>query len=58
VHAPWYVVPADQKWLARALVAAVIAETIGSLDLRYPEMNDAQRKKMEESKVKLLAEKD
>jgi PPK2 family polyphosphate:nucleotide phosphotransferase len=58
VHAPWYVVPADQKWLARALVAAVIAETIGSLDLRYPEMNDAQRKKMEESKVKLLTEKD
>jgi polyphosphate kinase 2 (PPK2 family) len=58
VHAPWYVVPADQKWLARALVAAVIAETIGSLDLRYPEMNDTQRKKMDESKVKLLAEND
>jgi PPK2 family polyphosphate:nucleotide phosphotransferase len=57
-HAPWYVVPADQKWLARALVAAVIAETIGSLDLRYPEMNDTQRKKMEESRVKLLAEND
>ena len=32
-HAPWYIVPADYKWVARTLVASIITSTIGSLNL-------------------------
>ncbi len=38
--APWYVIPADYKWLARSLVSHVLTETIGSLDLKYPKVSD------------------
>ncbi len=41
-HAPWYVVPADNKWFTRAVVAAAIADALGSLDLHYPEMSPAR----------------
>ena len=36
-EAPWYVVPADNKWFTRAIVAAAVIETLASLDLKYPE---------------------
>lgn len=36
--APWYVVPADQKWATRAIVAHLLAAALKQLDLRYPEM--------------------
>jgi PPK2 family polyphosphate:nucleotide phosphotransferase len=35
-HAPWHVVPADHKWFAWLMVAAVISDTLQRLDLRYP----------------------
>ena len=35
-EAPWYVVPADNKWFTRAVVAAAVVETLASLDLHYP----------------------
>ena len=37
--APWYVIPADHKWLTQALVALVLVETLHSLDLRWPEVS-------------------
>jgi len=43
-HAPWYVVPADNKWFTRLVVAEVIVEALESLQLKYPELNTAQRK--------------
>ena len=36
--APWYVIPADNKWIMRALVSHVVTETIGGLDLSFPEV--------------------
>ncbi len=45
--APWYVVPADNKWKMRAIVSHIICETIGALDLRYPTVSPAQRKEMQ-----------
>jgi hypothetical protein len=54
--APWYVIPADHKWVARAVVADVITSTIRSLDLAYPEVTDEQRKSLAEAKQRLLAE--
>ncbi|QDV29781.1 hypothetical protein Spb1_16980 [Planctopirus ephydatiae] len=40
--APWYVIPADQKWVTRAVVADIITTTIHSLQLRYPEVTEVQ----------------
>ena len=36
--APWYVVPADNKWFTRVVVAAAVVGTLGSLDLKYPKV--------------------
>jgi PPK2 family polyphosphate:nucleotide phosphotransferase len=45
-HAPWYVVPADNKWFTRIVVAAAVIETLDSLDLRYPKVDDAKKKEL------------
>jgi PPK2 family polyphosphate:nucleotide phosphotransferase len=55
-EAPWYVVPADNKWVTRAVVADVITTAIRSLDLRYPEVTEEKRKAIEEAKKQLGAE--
>ena len=41
--APWYVVPADHKWFTRLVVSAAIVNAIGSLDLRLPRVDPAER---------------
>jgi len=38
--APWYVIPADHKWVARTLIADIITTKIRSLDLQYPQVTD------------------
>ena len=43
-HAPWFVVPADNKWFTRLVVAAAIVEAVEQLDLTYPQV-DAEKKK-------------
>jgi PPK2 family polyphosphate:nucleotide phosphotransferase len=55
-HAPWYVVPADNKWITRAVVADVITTAIRSLDLRFPEVTEEKRKLLAEAKRQLQAE--
>jgi PPK2 family polyphosphate:nucleotide phosphotransferase len=55
-EAPWYVVPADNKWVTRAVVADVITTAIRSLDLRYPEVSDEKRMALAEAKSRLQAE--
>ena len=54
--APWYVIPADHKWVARAVVADVITTTLRSLDLKYPEVTDDAAHGLAEAKQQLLAE--
>ena len=46
-HAPWYVVPADNKWFTRLVVSTVIVETLESLDLAYPKVDGAKKKELE-----------
>jgi PPK2 family polyphosphate:nucleotide phosphotransferase len=41
--APWWVIPADHKWVARTVVASILTREMVSLDLRYPEVTDEQR---------------
>jgi PPK2 family polyphosphate:nucleotide phosphotransferase len=43
-HAPWYVVPADNKWYTRLVVAAAIVDALGQLKLAYPKVSAEQRK--------------
>jgi PPK2 family polyphosphate:nucleotide phosphotransferase len=53
--APWYVVPADNKWFTRVVVGAAIVGTLGSLDLRYPKVGEQKLKELASAKRALLA---
>jgi PPK2 family polyphosphate:nucleotide phosphotransferase len=53
-HAPWYVVPADNKWFSRIVVAAAIIHTLGGLDLEYPRVGPDQLKQLAAAKKQLL----
>jgi PPK2 family polyphosphate:nucleotide phosphotransferase len=44
--APWYVIPANAKWFARAAVADIVSDKLKSLNLRYPEVNEAHRREL------------
>jgi len=53
-HAPWYVVPADNKWFTRLVVAAAVVETLDSLDLAYPHVGKEKRRQLAAAKRALL----
>jgi PPK2 family polyphosphate:nucleotide phosphotransferase len=54
-HAPWYVVPADNKWFTRVVVGAAIIDALDDLDLHYPEVSDAKLKELAAAKRALQA---
>src|SRR5579872_58003 len=54
-HAPWYVVPADNKWFTRLVVSTVIIDTLKSLDLAYPKVDDAKLKELAAAKKILVS---
>jgi len=54
-EAPWYVVPADNKWFTRVVVASAVIETLASLDLAYPEVGEDKLKELAAAKKKLLS---
>ena len=54
--APWYVVPADNKWVTRAVVADIVTTGIRNLDLKYPEVTEEQEKLLAVARAKLAAE--
>ena len=53
---PWYVIPADKKWFARALVADIITARISGLRLRYPRVSEHQRESLMQAKTILEEE--
>ncbi|MCX6967831.1 MAG: polyphosphate kinase 2 family protein [Verrucomicrobia bacterium] len=53
-HAPWYVVPADNKWFTRLVVADAIVDTLKSLDLAFPKVDAAQRRELAAVRETLL----
>jgi PPK2 family polyphosphate:nucleotide phosphotransferase len=55
-HAPWYVVPADNKWFTRLVVAAAIVDTVEKLDLNYPNIGAEKKKELEAAREELLGE--
>ena len=56
-ESPWYVVPADNKWFTRVVVAAAVIDALDSLDLKYPAVDKHQREELAAAKKELLAEK-
>ncbi len=53
-HAPWTIVPADNKWFARLLVVATINDTLERLNLSYPKMSPKQEVELKAARKKLL----
>jgi PPK2 family polyphosphate:nucleotide phosphotransferase len=54
--APWFVVPADDKWFTQMVVANIIVSELSRLDLSYPQLSDQQKKDLENSKKILTGE--
>ena len=50
-HAPWYVVPADNKWFTRVVVAAAVIEALADLDLAYPKAGEDKLKELAATKT-------
>lgn len=57
-HAPWYVIPADDKWFARLAIASVIYRAFEKLKISYPTINESQKAELQKAKMALMAEKD
>ncbi len=55
-EAPWYVVPADQKWLCRAIVSRILVQTVDGLNAKYPQASEEQLASLEECRKQLEAE--
>jgi len=55
-QAPWYVLPADKKWVCRSLVAVILAHEISRLDLKFPEISEEQRQTLLDCKQRLESE--
>lgn len=56
-YAPWYVVPADNKWFTRVVVAAAVIETLASLDLAYPAVGKEKLKELDATRQALMVSK-
>jgi PPK2 family polyphosphate:nucleotide phosphotransferase len=56
-YAPWYVVPADNKWFTRVVVAAAVIETLADLNLAYPSVGKEKHKELDASRQALMVEK-
>ena len=56
-YAPWFVVPADDKWFSRLCVSGIITEHFEKLKFNYPKVSKEQLVKLQEVKVSLLNEK-
>jgi PPK2 family polyphosphate:nucleotide phosphotransferase len=55
-HAPWHVVPADNKWFTRLVIAAAIVDALEDLDPQYPKIEGAALKELEQTRKALAAE--
>jgi PPK2 family polyphosphate:nucleotide phosphotransferase len=57
-RAPWYVVPADNKWYGRVVIASAIIEALHGLNLQFPDVDKAKKKELDEIRDALLKGKD
>jgi PPK2 family polyphosphate:nucleotide phosphotransferase len=57
-RAPWYVIPADNKWYGRLVIASAIIDALHGLDLKFPDVDKEKKKELEAIRDALLQEKD
>jgi PPK2 family polyphosphate:nucleotide phosphotransferase len=57
-RAPWYVIPADNKWYGRLVIASAIIDALNGLDLKFPDVDEEKKKELEAIQQALLKEKD
>jgi PPK2 family polyphosphate:nucleotide phosphotransferase len=57
-YAPWFVIPADDKWFARLAIATVISKEFSKLKLSYPVVSEAQKQELQKAKIQLMGEED
>jgi PPK2 family polyphosphate:nucleotide phosphotransferase len=57
-RAPWYVIPADNKWYGRLVIASAIIEALNGLNLKFPDVDKEKKKELEAIKEALLKGKD
>ena len=55
-NAPWFIIPADDKWYARLAIAAVIYRQFENLHIDYPEVSEEQKADLDKAKIQLMAE--
>jgi len=56
-RAPWYVIPADNKWYGRLVIASAIIDALNGLDLKFPDVDEEKKKELEAIQQALLKEK-
>ncbi|MDP3466769.1 MAG: polyphosphate kinase 2 family protein [Daejeonella sp.] len=56
-HAPWYVVPADKKWFTRIAISRIIVDTFKEMNMKLPELSEAEKARLEECRKRLTDEK-
>jgi polyphosphate kinase 2 (PPK2 family) len=52
-HAPWYVVPADNKWFTRLVVAQAVVDALKAMNLKYPKASAAERAALAQARQQL-----
>ena len=55
-HAPWYIIPADDKWFARLTALDIIINTLEKMDLQFPVVSEEEKKALENAKLELQKE--
>ncbi len=56
-RAPWYLIPADNKWYGRLVIASAIIEVLNGLDLKFPDVDEEKKKELDAIQQALLKEK-
>jgi len=53
-EAPWHIIPADDKWFARALIAKILKKALQQLDMQYPKLDEKSLQNLKLAKIELL----
>ena len=53
-EAPWYIIPADRKWFARAAVGAILVDVLEKIDPQYPTVTEAHRRELLQIRKQLV----
>jgi hypothetical protein len=53
--APWWIIPADRKFIARSLVSGIVRQTLEGLDLQYPVLPEVEQARLADARAQLVA---